>query len=112
MSIPTQLTNTARNFSRAAQKEHEGVVRILLGSYDVNPNTDGEYGQTPLSHAAQNRHEGVVKILLEWNDINPNTPDKDDRMPPSFATQDGIRESRGCYWDGAMSIPTLLTDMA
>src|SRR5205807_3311237 len=48
----------------AAKYGHEGVVKILLGRDDVNPNTPDKYGQTPLSCAVWSGHEGVVKILL------------------------------------------------
>ena len=47
----------------AASNRHEGVVNILLGWDDVNPNSLDKRGQTPLHRAPVEGHEEVVKIL-------------------------------------------------
>src|SRR5205807_47038 len=60
----------------AANRGHEGVVKILLERADVNPDeADDKYGRTPLSWAAGNGREGVVKMLLERTDVNPDQAD-------------------------------------
>ena len=56
----------------AARNGHEGVVKILLGREEVNPDKPDNGGLTPLSFAAWNGHEGVVKILLGRRDVNPD----------------------------------------
>ena len=62
--------------SWAAEKGHEGIVKLLLGREGVNPDTpDTKYGQTPLLLATSNGHEAIVKLLLGREDVNPNTPD-------------------------------------
>ena len=43
---------------------YEGVMEILHGRSDVNPNELIGDGKTPLWRAAPAGHEGVVKILL------------------------------------------------
>jgi len=48
----------------AAGNGHEGVVRILLGRDDVDPDTLCFMGRTPLCHASDRGHRGVVEILL------------------------------------------------
>jgi len=48
----------------AALNGHEGVVKILLGKKEVDPNKPCDTGETLLSYAAQGGHEGVVKALL------------------------------------------------
>ena len=48
---------------------------LFLGR-DVNPNPSDKYGQTPLSNTARSGHEGVVKLPLERQDLNPNSSDK------------------------------------
>jgi len=73
----------------AANNGHEGVVKILLGREEVNPDKPGSNGRTPLSFAAGRGHEGVVKVLLGRKEVNPDKPDTDDRTPLSFAAQDG-----------------------
>ena len=77
--------------SWAAENGNEGIVKLLLGRKDVNPNTpDTEYGQTPLFWAAMNGHEGIVKLLLERGDLNPDTPDTVQGLTPlSRASNNG-----------------------
>ena len=48
----------------AARNGHEGVVKILLGREEVNPDRSDNDGLTPLSRAALNGHEEVMEILL------------------------------------------------
>jgi len=44
----------------AAEKGHEGGMRILLGRNNVNPNTaDAVSRQSPLWFAVVNEHEGI-----------------------------------------------------
>jgi len=60
--------------SWAAGNGHEGIVKLLLGRKDVNPDTpDTERGRTPLCWAAGSGHEGIVKLLLGRKGVNPNT---------------------------------------
>jgi len=88
---PDSLGKSGRTpLSLAAGNGHEGIVRILLGREDVNPETlDTEYGQTPLSWAAKDGRERVVKLLLERKDVNPNSPSKSGRTPLSWAAENG-----------------------
>ena len=75
----------------AAQRGHEGVVKMLLEREDVNPDqADTEYGRTPLSWAAWNGYTGVVKMLLEREEVNPDRADiKYSRTPLSWAAESG-----------------------
>jgi len=69
----------------AARNGHEGVVEILLGREDVDPDKPYDEGRTPLSDAARNGHEGVVEILLGREDVNPDKPDRWGQTPLSHA---------------------------
>ena len=69
------LGNTSLTW--AARRGHEGVVKILLGRDDINPDIPDNSGRTPLRCAAIGGHEGVVKILLGRGDVNPDKPDSD-----------------------------------
>jgi len=73
----------------AARCGHEGVVKILLGRGDINPDIPNNDGDTPLYCAAINKHEGVVKILLGRDDVNPDKPDNNGRTPLCWAGIDG-----------------------
>ena len=77
--------------SWAAEKGHAGVVKMLLGRKDVDPNkTLPKKGHTMLTWAAEGGHEEVVKMLLEREDINPNTADTEHgRTPLSWAARNG-----------------------
>ena len=65
----------------ASHNGHEGVVKLLLGQEEVNPNKLGGYDQAPLSYAAEGGYEGVVKLLLEREEVNPDSPDGSCRTP-------------------------------
>ena len=68
---------------RAAEKGHQGVVKLLLERQDINPNTaDTKYGRTPLLWAAGHGHERVVRLLLKRGDINPNAADTEHSLTP------------------------------
>ena len=86
----------------AASNGHEGVVKILLGRSDVNPDKPGRFGQTPLLRAASNGHGGVVKILLERDDVNPNELDRYVYTPLLRGTREWLKY----YSGGTASIPT------
>ena len=76
----------------AAQNGHEGVVKILLGEGEVNPDKPDDRGLTPLLYAARNGHKGVMEILLERQDVLPDKPDYDGRTPLMYASQNGHEE--------------------
>ena len=73
----------------AAKNGHEGVVKVLLGRGDVNPDKPSESGGTPLWWAALYGHMGVLKILLERDDVNPEQPLEDGQTPLYWATSNG-----------------------
>jgi len=72
----------------AAAKGHEGVIKLLLGREDVNPNHLGMC-RTPLGLAAVRGHEGVVKLLLGWEDVDPNCSDEDGQTRLGCAAAEG-----------------------
>ena len=59
----------------------EGVVKVLLGRGDVNPDKPDNNGKIPLHLAAWWGHEGVVKVLLGRGDVNPDKPDNYGKTP-------------------------------
>jgi len=75
----------------AARGGHEGVVKILLGRGDVDPNKPGlyVYDKTPLWCAAGGGHEGVVEMLLGRGDVNSNKPDNNGQTPLDRAAWEG-----------------------
>ena len=56
-----------------ATSRHEALMKLLLEREDVDPNSSGRDGRTPLSYAAERGHEDVVKLLLERRDVNSNS---------------------------------------
>ena len=89
-STPTKSDDYGRTpFWGAVLNGHEGVVEILLGRNDVNPDAQDIDGRTPLCCAAQNGHEGFVKMLLERDDVNFNKADDYGRTPLHYAIMEG-----------------------
>ena len=76
-------------FTWAARNGHEGVVEILLGQGEINPDKPDDAGRTPLWHAAGNGHEGVVKMLLGREEVNPNRAELLGRTPLTLAAMWG-----------------------
>ncbi|TGO13827.1 hypothetical protein BPAE_0704g00010 [Botrytis paeoniae] len=74
----------------AAKNGHEGVVRLLLTTSQVEVDLkDSGYNRTPLSWAARNGHEAVVKILLATSQIEADWKDKCNHTPLSLAAENG-----------------------
>jgi len=73
----------------AARNGHDGVVKILLGRGEINPDKPDNGNRTPLSHAASYGHEGVVKMLLGREEVNPDKPDRWGQTPLWFAAEYG-----------------------
>ena len=73
----------------AAHNGHEGVVKILLGQEEVNPDGPDKRGRTPLSYAVGGGYEGVVKLLLEQEEVNTDKPDDRSRTPLLYAARGG-----------------------
>ena len=71
----------------AAHNGHEGVVKLLLGREEVNPDKPDSSGRTSLSYAASAGYEGVVKILLGQEEVNPDKPDYSGRTPLLYAAR-------------------------
>jgi len=60
----------------AAERGHEGIVNILLGREDINPDQAGiNPGLTPLIWVADHGHEEVIKLLLEREGVDLNAVD-------------------------------------
>jgi len=73
----------------AAGNGHEGVVKILLGRDDVDPDRPDNVGLTALQGAALSGHEGVVEMLLARDSVNPNKANKDGQTALSGAAENG-----------------------
>jgi len=71
------------------KSDRDGVMRILLGRPEVNPNMQNNDGRTPLSYAAEGGYQGMVRLLLEREEVSPNVADNDGRTPLSFAIRYG-----------------------
>jgi hypothetical protein len=65
------------------------LVRLLLESKGVEPDSKDSGGQTPLSWAAGNGHEAVVRLLLDSKGVEPDSKDSGGRTPLSWAAGNG-----------------------
>ncbi|KAJ5737121.1 uncharacterized protein N7483_002246 [Penicillium malachiteum] len=73
----------------ASGKGSEAVVKILLHSSQLNPNSTDLSGQTPLFLAAAFGHDTVVKLLLSVRSIDPNIKSKKIQTPLHIAIEKG-----------------------
>jgi ankyrin repeat protein len=70
--------------SWAAQNGHEGIMRLLLETGEVDADSKDKYSWTRLSHATQNGHESIVKLLLDTGKIDADSKDVSSRTPLSY----------------------------
>ena len=69
---------------------HEAVVRLLLETGKVDPDSKDYTGKTPLSWAARGGHEAIVRLLLETGKADPDSKDTEySKTPLSWAAQRG-----------------------
>ncbi len=68
---------------------HEGVVRMLLATGEVDVNLGHNDGATPLCVAARKGHEGIVRMLLDTGKVDVNARTNSGRTPLSFAAGKG-----------------------
>jgi ankyrin repeat protein len=73
----------------AAKRGMDKLVKQLLTTDSVDPDSKNRYGRTPLSWAAENGHEAVVKQLLAMDGIDLDSKDKYGRTPLSWAAEKG-----------------------
>ena len=62
---------------RAAQRGLEGMVKILLGQEEVNPEKPDNDRRTPLSHAVKGGRLEVVELLLGREEASPDKQGND-----------------------------------
>lgn len=75
--------------SYAAEHGHAHVVRRLLASKKVDPNSQNGYGQTPLIFAAWKGHADVVRELLKEDNLAIDLADDGGMTPLSYAATYG-----------------------
>ncbi|KAL9134421.1 MAG: hypothetical protein Q9175_004391 [Cornicularia normoerica] len=75
--------------SRAAERGHEGVVKLLLSRDGVAVNSHDDDDRTPLWWAAKRGYDGVIKLLLSRDDVAMNSQDGLGRTPLSCAAVQG-----------------------
>ncbi|KAJ5998550.1 hypothetical protein N7451_006360 [Penicillium sp. IBT 35674x] len=71
----------------AAEKGIESIIKVLLESGKINPNSTDQSGQTPLFLAAASGHEAIVTHLLSMNTVDANLPSKNRRHALHVAIQ-------------------------
>ncbi|KAJ9302154.1 hypothetical protein DTO271G3_1020 [Paecilomyces variotii] len=74
----------------AAERGHEGVVRLLLetGKADLNLK-DPEFGKTPIAYAAENGHKAIAELLLGTGQVDPDSVSKEGWRPLAYASKNG-----------------------
>ena len=73
----------------AVHKGHEAVVRLLLATGKVDPDSKNSAGKTLLSQAAADGHEAVARLLLATGKVDPDSKDSARYTPLSQAANRG-----------------------
>jgi ankyrin repeat protein len=73
--------------SFAADEGHEMVVKQLLEKNSVDPDSEDNDNQTPLSSTVEEGPKTVRQVLQE--PVDPNSKDKNGRTPLSWAAEKG-----------------------
>jgi ankyrin repeat protein len=60
---------------------HETMMQLLFANENVDPDSKGEKGRTPLSLAISIGHEAIVKLLLAKDSVDPNFKNENSRTP-------------------------------
>ncbi|KAJ5259335.1 ankyrin [Penicillium angulare] len=89
----SSLIESATPLALAAEQGHTGIVTLLLGRDDVDPDSVDSEGCTPLARAAAMGHEIIVRQLLERSSVNINSKDKDGYTPLAWAARRGHTEA-------------------
>ena len=85
--------------SRAVEKGHKAVVKLLLNTGKVEADSKDGDGRTPLSWAAGNGHEAVVKLLLDIGKVEADSKDSNGRNAAVVGCRERERHNREhlCY---------------
>ncbi|OGM40936.1 hypothetical protein ABOM_010325 [Aspergillus bombycis] len=75
--------------SRAAERDHLAVVRILAERKDIAIDLKDENGRTPLSWAAEYAHNDVVSFLMDLPGVEKDSKDSYRRTPVLWAAREG-----------------------
>ncbi|KAF4965715.1 hypothetical protein FSARC_6498 [Fusarium sarcochroum] len=75
--------------SRAVQRGHQAVVKVLLARDNILADLKDKNGQTPLSLAARRGHDAVVRLLADRNDVITDSKDRHGQTPLSWAARQG-----------------------
>ncbi|UKZ72900.1 hypothetical protein TrVFT333_000537 [Trichoderma virens FT-333] len=73
LSADVKDSHAATPLQYAVMNGHEDIVKLLLATGQVDPDSCDKRGGTPILYAAKNGHESVVNLLLETGKINPDS---------------------------------------
>lgn len=85
MLLDTKKVHVRFALLRAAERDHEAVVRLLLEVGNAEPNVKDDTGETPLGAAARMGHKATVKLLLGVDRVDLNSQDTLGKTPLHWA---------------------------
>ncbi|KAF2259605.1 hypothetical protein CC78DRAFT_591780 [Lojkania enalia] len=75
--------------SWATEYGHEAIVKLLLGTGEVDIDSKNVNSRTPLLWAAEYGHEVIVKLLLSTGEVDIDSKNTNNRAPISWAAEYG-----------------------
>jgi ankyrin repeat protein len=78
--------------SIAAENGKEAVVKLLLATDSVEPDSKDRIGRTPMLYAAKNGNTAIVKLLLATNRVEIDSKEYYNSTPLSIAARLGYKD--------------------
>ncbi|KAJ5116102.1 hypothetical protein N7456_000450 [Penicillium angulare] len=85
--LDTNTTDGQNLLLVSAEKGFESVLKPLLHSSELNPNSRDSLGQTPIFLAAASGHEDILNYLLSIRTVDPNLKSKKQQTPLHIAIE-------------------------
>ncbi len=84
---------------------HEGLVRMLIKDFHVNPNGNpARDSRSPLFAAIDNGHAGIVRMMVQEFDFDLDGDDRDPEPPLRLASRLGRQQILGILLDAGVTI--------
>ncbi|CAG2119942.1 unnamed protein product, partial [Medioppia subpectinata] len=98
------FTNGYTALHWAAKFAKPDVVKLIAGTYGVNPNMKSHGGYTPLHLAAINSNDNIMELLIHTYQADPNIRDNSGKRPAQYLVlKNSHKNSLGKHSNGVIA---------